>query len=79
MGAIFPDSIVACSRCGNDAKLPEGSSLEAAECKLCESLGDRALVPLLRNPTPEAIARFLAAPKGSALFEAGLSRRGVKR
>ncbi len=79
MGVIFPDMVVPCSRCGVSFKLREDTDVvpDFVECVVCKSLGARALVPLLRNPTPEAVAAFKASPPGSVLFKVGLMRRGL--
>lgn len=85
MGAIFPDEVHPCSRCGNSVKV-EGTKAETfdsttLECVVCKSLGDRAIVPLLRTkPGAErdaALEKFRASPPGSVLFNVGLMRRGV--
>lgn len=61
---------IACDRCTNRFAFHGmvGETMPST-CKLCEYLGDRALVPLLRDPTPEAVARFMAAPPGHLRFQ----------
>jgi len=77
---------VTCYRCGRDDRLRDEVAAKyelgqpghgTYECPVCRSLGGRALVPLLRNPTPEAFAAFWASPPGSVLFNVGLVRRGL--
>ena len=79
MGAIFPDTKHPCHRCGNAVVVKGGfDAPDQVECRVCKMLGDRALVPLLRNPSKEALRRFQAAPKGSVLFEQQLEARGKR-
>lgn len=80
MGAIFPDEVVECHRCGRDVRIgsQEAEKRGPVECGTCKVLGPKALVPLLRGGTPEQFAAYHAAPKPSVLFRAQMARRGIK-
>jgi hypothetical protein len=58
-----------CVGCGGMTVLPQSPGNKyVPECGTCKRLGDRSLVRLLKDPTPERIARFLAASPGSVTF-----------
>lgn len=66
-----------CSRCRRTTSFGlDGGVSENPVCTVCQFLGDRSLVWLLRNPAPERLARFFAAPP-SRLREEREGRRGV--
>jgi hypothetical protein len=79
--AIVTGMVTECDRCGNSVKLGQNTDVrpEFVECVVCRSLGARALVPLLKDPTPEALAAFRASPPGSVLFDVGLMRRNLPK
>ena len=77
VGTIFPEEEKNCERCG--CKITYlGVSDPPRECVLCKFLGDRSLVWLLRDPTPENIAAFRAAPRGSEIFNGRLRRLNIR-
>lgn len=57
-----------CERCGNTFA-HFGAPPGPAECAVCEHLGDRSLVWLLKDPSPERLALFRAAPPGWLRFQ----------
>jgi hypothetical protein len=59
---------VKCERCEN-AFPWNGIGERPVTCALCLHLGDRSLVWLLRDPTPERLALFRAAPPGHLRFQ----------
>ena len=76
---------IACSGCGNESwlhgetvmRMIDDGRDKTYECGTCVILGDRSLVKLLRDPTPERIAAFRASPPGSVLFAESLRKRGI--
>jgi hypothetical protein len=52
-----------CERCGNDFSWDEAGS-QPSQCAVCLHLGDRSLVGLLRDVTPDSLERFRNAPPG---------------
>lgn len=52
-----------CERCGNDFSWNEAGE-RPSRCAVCLHLGDRSLVWLLNNTTPDNIERFRNASPG---------------
>lgn len=82
---------IRCSRCGNNTgingdlltELEYRDEVKTFVCSLCEMLGPRSLVVLLKTPrnTPEfeqSLAAFRASPPGSVLFDEAIKARKDK-
>lgn len=66
--------LVECDRCG--CSFPHfGYDDEGPTCVLCQYLGDRALVPFLKDPTSERLTAFRAAPPGWLRYQREATRR----
>ena len=52
-----------CEKCGLETSFPDAPDLELV-CAVCKFLGDRSLVALLADPSPERLAKFRAATPG---------------
>lgn len=53
-----------CPGCGSNYSLEVPVPEVLPECAVCEFLGPKSCVKLMRDPTPERIAAFRAAPPG---------------